>query len=456
MKLSAKIFLGICLPSLFAIVFTSFIFIEKNHKALLDSETQHYVQELNSIENGINDYLETDIDFKDLFETYSKYYEKKGLEMMYYDNDTLLYSTARNFKLDNKQLLQTSADNYSSLVCKQNGTNYILTASRLKTNGVLICVHNIDSVFKIKQQLINICIISITCLTIIILIIAFIISRSITKPITIMRKEMNTLSKGDYNIEIQEFKGELGILAKAFNNMSTEIRKRNDEQIELLNSKQLFIDNLAHEMNTPLTSILGYAELMEKANLPEDKQVKYLKYIQEETKRILDMYKKLLLLSYKQNADFETNKVDIPKALEEIRKILAGRLEEKNITLVVDNSIDYIYGDETLIIMSICNLVKNSILVSDNGSQIIIKANAEGQFKYINVIDSGPGISEENIKKITEPFYRVDKARSRQNGGAGLGLSICKSIMDMHGGALMIKSVLGEGSIFTLSFPEFE
>lgn len=227
----------------------------------------------------------------------------------------------------------------------------------------------------------------------------------------------------------------------------------NDELVELINSKQVFIDNLAHEMNTPLTSILGYSELLEKANLNEEQKTKYLKYIQQETKRILDMYKKLLMLSYKKNVDFEKNDIDMEKVFNEIKDSMQNKLSENNIELIINNQLRYLYGDETLIIMCILNLIKNAINVSKKESKIIINAFEMNNKKYVQVVDQGPGISEENIKKITEPFYRVDKVRARKNGGAGLGLSICKSIMEMHKGDIKIESDLGKGSIFILEFP---
>lgn len=231
--------------------------------------------------------------------------------------------------------------------------------------------------------------------------------------------------------------------------MSKELEKRNNELIESANSKQLFIDNLSHEMNTPLTSIQGYAELMQKANLTEEQRGKYLSYIQSESKRISDMYKKLLLISYKKNADLDFKNVDINNIFSEVYKTLKERLNSKNMDLIINNQLESIYGDETLIIMCVSNLVKNAINVSDQDSKIIINDK-----KYIQVVDYGSGISKENIVKIKEPFYRVDKVRSRKNGGAGLGLSICKSIMELHNGCLKIESNIGKGSIFILEFPK--
>ena len=188
--------------------------------------------------------------------------------------------------------------------------------------------------------------------------------------------------------------------------------------------------------------------------MTEEQKDKYLTYIQSESKRISDMYKKLLLLSYKKNADLDFKNVNINNVFSEIYKTLKERLDSKNIDLIINNQLENIYGDETLIIMCVSNLVKNAINVSDVNSKIIINALKINDKKYIQVVDYGPGISKENIAKITEPFYRVDKVRSRKNGGAGLGLSICKSIMELHKGDLKIESDIGKGSIFILEFPE--
>lgn len=238
--------------------------------------------------------------------------------------------------------------------------------------------------------------------------------------------------------------------------MSKEIESRSNELVDLVSSKQLFIDNLSHEMNTPLTSILGYAELIEKANLLEEQKIKYLRYIQEESKRIMDMYKKLLLISYKKNTELEKKDIDLVKVFDEVEVNLSQRLAENKIELIINNQLNEVYGDETLIIMCVSNLVKNAINVSKENDKIIINAFMMDKNYYIQVIDQGSGISKEDIKKITEPFYRIDKVRSRKNGGAGLGLAICQSIMEMHSGNLKIESELGKGSIFILEFPAID
>ena len=366
---------------------------------------------------------------------------------MEYETSEVLQSYADEFKT-------TENNKYIAQQKEINDKNYIFVSTKIGEDKTIVYIEDIDYIYNSRSVLIKNCIYIWLVMIVFIAIIAYIISKTLTKPLVKIQKEMEKLSKGDYKINLKENNSEFGKLAKSFNKMSKELEKRNNDLIESANKKQLFIDNLSHEMNTPLTSIQGYAELLQKANLTEEQKDKYLTYIQSESKRISDMYKKLLLLSYKKNADLDFKNVNISNVFSEIYKSLKNRLDSKNIDLIINNQLENIYGDETLIIMCVLNLVKNAINVSDINSKIIINALKINDKKYIQVVDYGPGISKENIAKITEPFYRVDKVRSRKNGGAGLGLSICKSIMELHRGDLKIESDIGKGSIFILEFPE--
>lgn len=453
MKLSVKIFLGICVPSIIVILIISMILINKNNDTILESETQKAIQDMKGIESNIEDSSNLNIKFIELIDVISKYYKEKNIYLMYYENNNLEYQSNENIELKNTEILNVNDDQYSSIVNQIENDYYIFVSTKLNGDNILVYVKNINSVYEIRDNLIRICVYTLVISILIIAMIAYVISKTLTKPLVRMEKEMVKLSKGDYNIHLKEGKSELGVLAKNFNSMSKEIANRNNELLDLIDSKQQFIDNLSHEMNTPLTSILGYSELMEKANLKEEQKNKYLRYIQEETRRIMDMYKKLLMLSYKKNADFEKTSVDMSYVFNEIYIALKSKLEDNHMELIINNQLKNIMGDETLISMAISNLVRNAINVSKPESKIIINAFKMNNKKYIQVIDQGSGISKENIQKITEPFYRVDKVRSRKNGGAGLGLSICKNIMDMHGGELKIESEVGKGSIFILEFP---
>jgi len=451
MKLSFKIFLGICIPAIAVILIISSIVIDKNHQTNLEAERQAVVQNVKDVERNIKSVKE-DVSVE-IVELMSNSYEKKDIYVAYYDDENTLYSNIGSTGLGQEDIGAIEYNKYVADVKEHNSNSYVVVSTKLDDGKVLTIIKNINSVFETRKELINNCIYIVVISIIIIGILAYIISKTLTRPLEKMKKEMNKLSKGDYDIHLKEGHDEFGKLAKNFNSMSKELEARNNELIESANNKQLFIDNLSHEMNTPLTSIQGYAELMEKANLDEERKSKYLRYIQDESKRIQDMYKKLLLLSYKKNSDFEKSEVNMSQVFTEIGNTLGDRLKKAKIELIINNQLNSLYGDETLIIMSISNLIKNAINVSAPKSKIIVNAFEMNNHKYIQVVDQGPGISKEDIKKITEPFYRVDKVRSRKNGGAGLGLSICKSIMEMHNGDLKIESELGKGSIFILEFP---
>ena len=449
MKLSFKIFLGICIPSIIVAVIISTIVINQNHETNIEAERQSIIQNLRAIERNL-----TSVDEsygKQIVQLVSNSYSKKGMHILYYN---------KNAEFNNSKIINSDTIEYDKVPDAQyyveekviGNSNYIIGTTKLSDGRYVSIEKNINSVYQKRKDLINNCLYILGISLILIALIAYVISKTLTRPLTRMQKEMKKLSKGNFNINLKEGHDEFGKLAKNFNNMSKELEKRNNELVESASSKQLFIDNLSHEMNTPLTSIQGYAELMQKANLNDEQKQRYLKYIQDEGRRIQDMCKKLLLLSYKKNSDFEKKDVEMTEVFKEIEDTFRGGMNDAEMELIINNQLSTIYGDETLIIMSISNLIKNAMNVSEKNTKIMVNAFSMNDKKYIQVVDQGPGISEENIKRITEPFYRVDKVRSRKNGGAGLGLSICKSIMELHGGRLLIESEIGKGSIFTLEF----
>lgn len=458
MKLSWKIFLGICIPSIVAIILISEILINISFNNNIDNEVDRCAQEFRIIEENIDNSInkstvKSETKDKYVIETYAEYYKTKGIDFLYYEDGTLIYKSADNLQINNSQLFNIDNQNISEVIEKIEGDYYLFIGTRMSNNNVLVYTRNISNIYKIRNYLIVISTVLIVLIIGLIAIIAYKISKKLTKPLEEMQKEMAKVSKGDYNVNLKEGKNEIGTLAKNFNQMSKEIEKRDNELIEMVNSKQLFIDNLSHEINTPLTSIIGYAELLEKANCDEDQRIKFLRNIQNDANRINDIHKKLLLLSYKEKADFETQLNSSNEIFGKVKDSVRFKLEEHQINLIINNDLKNILCDETLIVMCISNLISNAINASKAGSKITINAYEDNSNAIIEVIDEGQGISKENIEKITEPFYRVDKARSRSNGGAGLGLAMCKKIMELHKGKLKIESELGVGSCFTIEFP---
>lgn len=455
MKLSVKIFLGICIPLIIALIFISNILINRSFSNDIENETNRGIQEFYLIEENVkSSFLQSTSSNDVIIKSYGDYYVENGLYFIYFKNGKQIYTSNESINLENSELLNVKIDNVLTQ-CKQfNNEHYLLISSKVTAGNVLVYARNVDSIYKIRRDLINLSIILIITILIVVAIIAYIISKTLTKPLNKMKVEMEKLSKGNFDIRLKESRNEFGTLSKSFNKMSEELKNRDEELLDLVNSKQTFIDNLSHEINTPLTTILGYTELLERAECTEEQRIRFLDNIKKETLRIKEIHKNLLLLSYKRNSDLEMKNTPSEEIFSNIKESVAFKIKQKNIKLTVNNRIQEFFGDATLIEMCISNLVSNAVNASNENSNIIIDSYEDDKNVYIKVIDEGQGISKENIEKILEPFYRVDKARSRKNGGAGLGLAICNSIMKMHNGNIRIESELGKGSVFYLQFPK--
>ena len=452
MKLSLKIFLGIFIPSMISIFIISFFLLDNYVESIKKIELEKSYNEFNSINSTIKGESYNNSELKSLLSELSTFFQNKRVNINYYRNNNLVYS---NNDLDiNEKLVDVKENKYNSYFNKTNGDNHLFISIRNNNSDVIVFSKNINNIYDSRDKLISICLILSISIVIIILVVAYIISKTLSKPLKKIEKEVKKVSLGEYDINIKEGKDEIGSLAHSINIMSKEIKNRNEELLSLIENKQLFIDNLSHEMNTPLTSIYGYSKLLENAELNEEQKVKYLQYIQSETDRISNMYKKLLAISYKSNNELDIQNNSMNTILDELKIELKSKVEAKNINLIIDNNIDELYCDKMLASLAISNLVRNAIEISEENNDVKIHIYEDDNNKYIEVIDHGKGIEEEQISKIVEPFYRVDKARSRAHGGAGLGLSIVNKVMHLHNGKLDIKSKVGVGSTFILIFPK--
>lgn len=389
----------------------------------------------NSIEkSNINEKYDT----LQILKANKNYFSKKNIDFELYKYDILKYNSSNEFQLNNKELLNIIDNRIPTIVEIHNKKHYLFATFYLK-DETLIYKKSIESVYSNMYKNIKISIYVLFIFNIFIIIVSYILSKYITNPLKKLDNEMKKISNGNYNIKLEERKDELGKLAHNFNNMAYSIK-------ENIDNKQIFIENLAHEMNTPLTSIKGYAEAIEKFDISIDDKNKYLKYIQDESTRIKDMYKKLLILAYNDNIEFKI--IDFNKIITDLKIDLKDKLNNHN--LIIKNSCNYFLGDEILFSICLSNLIRNAINNSSNNTNIIINTYELGNYKYIEVIDEGIGISKENINKIFEPFYRIDKNRSRNNGGSGLGLSLVKNIIDKHNGKIYVESELNKGSKFII------
>jgi two-component system phosphate regulon sensor histidine kinase PhoR len=218
--------------------------------------------------------------------------------------------------------------------------------------------------------------------------------------------------------------------------------------------KKDFVINVSHELRTPLTAIKGYAETLRR-EVDTAPGKKYVEIVERNTNRLINIVNDLLLLSrLEEKAVLELEDIDLGGFLENVIRIFDQRLKDKRLSLVVDvkENLPTIKADSFKLEQMLVNLLDNAIKYTDHG-EIAISVGVQENRVRIQVRDTGIGIPKENIPRIFERFYVVDKSRSRKSGGTGLGLSIVKHIVFLHQGTIGIESIPGEGTTVTVMLP---
>jgi len=225
---------------------------------------------------------------------------------------------------------------------------------------------------------------------------------------------------------------------------------------QLEGARRNFFANVSHELRTPLTVLQGYLEMMQDQTLEGPLREKALGTMREQTSRMEGLVKQLLTLSKIEAAPAMVlnEKIDVPLMLRVVERE-AQTLSQQRQTLQFDiDSTLKVFGNEEQLRSAISNLVYNAVNHTPDGTYITVSWKRIAGGACFSVADTGPGISAEHIPRLTERFYRVDKARSRQTGGSGLGLAIVKHALSHHDARLHIESQPGKGTIFSFVLPE--
>lgn len=286
-------------------------------------------------------------------------------------------------------------------------------------------------------------------------VIVLILSHMLTKSIVELSDTAKKFANGDYGVRTQVKNGdEIGRLAYDFNVMADSLEAKIEELVKTARKQEDFSAAFAHELKTPLTSIIGYAEMLRTMELDREETIEAADYIYSEGKRLEVLSRKLLELVAMERNNYDFKKIPAENIVKEAAKINYAMLEKGNIELLLEIEHGYIYGEYDLLVSLFVNLIDNARkAVAENG-KIFITGKNEAEGYEIIVRDEGCGIPDTEIEKITEAFYMVDKSRARKEGGAGLGLSLCSKIVRMHNADWTIKSAQGKGTEVIIRFPE--
>lgn len=229
------------------------------------------------------------------------------------------------------------------------------------------------------------------------------------------------------------------------------------EHVKLDNMRKEFVADVSHELKTPITSIMGYADTLLEEEYDKETQDKFLNVIASEARRMARLVTDLLTLSRYDNNKVkkEETEFDLGELVKKCQEKLAIEVEKKkqHVECFVTANVPPIHADKYGIERVVLNILSNSIKYTPEEGNIKIYVGFVYNDAYIKVIDSGIGIPQQDLSRIFERFYRVDKARTREMGGTGLGLSIAKEILDQNHGSIDIKSEVGKGTEVVIRLP---
>ncbi len=339
---------------------------------------------------------------------------------------------------------------FSYTYYEYGGRQYIIFAGIFDVD---FSVHRIADITYVRDKLKLIIIGMLGVMIGLIFVAVLVVSRimnKVLKPLEELNGTAEKIADGEYSHRIEiRTTDEIGQLSENFNKMAEAVELRTRSLQESEHKKTLFMGDLTHELKTPMTAISGYSQLLLTTKLSDEDKEDALTYIYEECGRLERLAKKMMkLLELDYEEALELKQVSAKALFDAVSKSCSQILKNKNMTL------ECVCGDETymvdvdLMTDALINLVDNGIKASSDGGKIILKASEN----VISVQDFGKGIPKEEQDKILEPFYMIDKSRSRKSGGAGLGLALTATIVKKHNCKLVIDSEVGKGTSMNLQF----
>ncbi len=338
---------------------------------------------------------------------------------------------------------------------EKNANGYFLQMSvltELLRRPIIFEVHkDLTQIFLEKEEQQRIFIITIIAVGAISALLNAVNVIKLTKPIHKLIYAVKKIRSGDYTerVEYKE-KDEVGILAADFNGMAEQLEEKIKLLKETAKKQEELAGSLAHEIRTPLTAMIGYADLIKRSKLEEQDFLYAVDYIISEGKRLEALSNKMMQLLIEKNATPNYTVSTVQNLLEDALEAMKPVFDKKKIA-VKKSSINFsIRADMELMKNVLLNILDNGGKAAGVNGEITIESGCKSGNVWISITDNGMGMPKEEISKIQEAFYRVDKSRSRADGGAGLGLAICSNIMNIHKGEILFESEVGKGTTVTL------
>lgn len=460
MKLRTKIFL---FTTGFIISFSLLVgiyVINRIYDKMLEEEIETVSLE-SKIVKGITDYLFLEGDYS------SQEDRIDDLEMYLYRNSNskkkyIIFNIEGNEVVDRgedilitEEVLSYSNNHQTSYILKKENQGYFLyfyDYLELEGKMYIICSRvNLSKLVESSKESYQVFAYSCGVFFLLVLILGYLFSKYLTKDIKKLQLVSKEVTNGNYLIQSNiKTNDEIGELAISFDLMAQTIQGKVEGLNEEVGKSQRLFSTLTHEIKTPLTSIIGYADLLRKQDYNPELYQMGLLNIYNEGKRLSNLSSKLIQIVDLNSKALEIKKVGVKSLLSECLSI--NNYNKNSITFEVKGDDFELMIDTAIIKNVILNILDNAIKASNDNGSIILSSYTDNELKVIAIEDNGIGISQSDLKHVFNPFYKVDQSRSVHEDSLGLGLSIAKDIMTMHGGKIEITSEFGKGSRVELIF----
>ena len=362
-----------------------------------------------------------------------------------------------------KEMKPSDENICNSIIWREKDNYYLQLCSSMDINtenldiSQMDIVYDITSVYAARAQEQNTFRLLLIAIFVVGSITSMIAASLLTKPLEKLSLLAQHISHGDYSARLHIHSGdEIEALANDFNNMADTIEDNISELHFSMEKQEQFMGSFAHELKTPMTSIIGYADLLRSQNMSEDETNEAANYIFSEGKRLESLSLKLLDLLVVKNQETILTPTDPALAVRNVINVMKPELAKEHITLKSSCRKGCCMMDIDLFQSLIINIIDNARKAIDDNGLIHVAGTVRDDNYVIIIKDNGRGMPPEEITRISEAFYRIDKSRSRAQGGAGLGLAICSKIAEIHQAKIKYKSAVGRGTVVTITLPNIK
>ncbi len=339
---------------------------------------------------------------------------------------------------------------------KIEGDTLLLSTQFLVLNESIVFVQGIDIAPLIdeRERQISFALISNLVIIVFTSMIVYFLTKHLTKPITDLIQATSEMSDGNYKKRVPENgNDEISLLAKNYNIMSAMVEEHTEKLEEYARTRDDFVRNFSHELKTPLTSMIGYSDILRSKKCNEETILELSNYIFTEGKRLEHLSAQMIALMKMKQAVHEFRSIKIEEIVSNALFSVEPVAVKKKCTIKYHlDSNQKVLCNRPLIETLLVNLLENSIKASLSGSEVTIFTENQEESLKITVADKGIGMKQEELAKITEPFYMVDT--SRKGKSTGIGLSICDEIIKLHGSTLCFESEPDKGTLVSFVLKE--